>query len=184
MASLPALGEGRSPEQPRNQNIPGSAVSKGRGGSLAPIKEREEVIHSADLSRNSKNQIVGNPKNQAAGYIEESKQEHKRPPLANNQHRSNLEVRQRVPQSVPTGKENIVLPSINNRGARGISENKFQPPALANNGAQIMGGLHNSSSAKQLQPQHYRSGSRGSGADSRNQQMNGVQSREEEYVQR
>ena len=99
MASLPALGENRcSPEQPKNPNIPGSAVSKGRGGSLAPIKERDEVIYSADLSRNSKNQInVVHAKNQAANYREETKQDHRRPHLAQNQHRSNLEVRQRVP---------------------------------------------------------------------------------------
>jgi len=28
--------------------VPGSAISKGRGGSLAPIREREEIIRSAD----------------------------------------------------------------------------------------------------------------------------------------
>ena len=45
-----------------------------------------------------------------------------------------------------------------------------------------MGGLHNSNSAKNI---HYRSGSRGSGAESRNQQMTAVNAREaEEYVQR
>ena len=69
MASLPALRE-HVPESQRNLPIPGSAVSKGRGGSLAPIKERDEQIHSADLSK-SKNRIMaqgGHPKNQGAGY--------------------------------------------------------------------------------------------------------------------
>ena len=67
MASLPALRE--QIEQQRAP-VPGSAVSKGRGGSLAPIRERDEQIHSADLSK-SKSRImqgVGQAKNQAAGY--------------------------------------------------------------------------------------------------------------------
>ena len=80
---------------------------------------------------------------------------------------------------MPTGKENVVLPQINRGGARGISENKFQAPALANNGAAIMGGLHNSNSAKNI---HYRSGSRGSGAERSSAQM--TAERAEEYVAR
>merc|ERR1712157_81521 len=92
-ASLPALRE--QIEQSRNLAVPGSAVSKGRGGSLAPIKERDEQIHSADLSK-SKNrtmQQVGHTKNEAAGYRENHIKDHRqRPPLGMNQHRSNHDV--------------------------------------------------------------------------------------------
>lgn len=184
-ASLPALRE-QVPDQPRFKDIPGSAVSKGRGGSLAPIKERDEHIHSADLSK-SKGRIGahgGHPSNQGAGYGGNHVQDHRqRPPLGMNQHRSNLEVHNphRVPQSVPSGKENLALPPINRGGARGISENKFLPPALAKNGAAIMGGggLHNSNSAQDLH-NNYRSGSRGSGAESRNQRLSGPGSRAEQ----
>lgn len=90
MASLPALRE--QIEQPRQNAVPGSAVSKGRGGSLAPIKEREEQIHSADLSK-SKNRIMqqntGQTKNKAAGYNDNQHSNHikdhrQRPPLGMN----------------------------------------------------------------------------------------------------
>ena len=54
MSSLPAL---REPSNMKPQVIPGSAASRGRaGGSLAPIRERDEQIHSADLSK-SKSRI-------------------------------------------------------------------------------------------------------------------------------
>ena len=61
MASLPALREG--PPDVRNLPVPGSAISKGRGGSLAPIKERDEQIHSADLSRTKNRVEAGHAKN-------------------------------------------------------------------------------------------------------------------------
>ena len=54
MSSLPAL---REPTNMKPTTIPGSAASRGRaGGSLAPIRERDEHIHSADLSK-SKSRI-------------------------------------------------------------------------------------------------------------------------------
>ena len=108
------------------QIVPGSAASRGRqGGSLAPIRERDEHIHSADLSKSKSRIQAGIAKNQAAGYsgTEERKAEqpNKRPPLGHHVNKSSVDVR-RPPQHV-VGKENIALPAI--KGARGISENKF-----------------------------------------------------------
>ena len=97
MSSLPALREPVS----MKPVVPGSAAGRGRpSGSLAPIRERDEHIHSADLSKSKSRIQAGIAKNQAAGYngTEERKieQPRGRPPLGHHVHKSNVDVR-RVP---------------------------------------------------------------------------------------
>ena len=127
--------------------IPGSAVGgKCRGGSLATIKERDEV-RSADPTV-SKSRAMASAavqaqmavKNQPMGYNKEGRIQ-----VGNN--RSNVNIPQHRTPVITSGKENnLQLPPIDGR------TRVKRPEAgsnLRNNGAAIMQ-CHNSNSAHQL----------------------------------
>lgn len=106
--------------------VPGSAISKGRGGSLATIKERDEVVRSADPNVSKSRKMAAAaahlpPKHQASGYNEARVQAGNR--LSN---RNIHDVGAHRSPVIPAGKENILLPPIDNgRGsaARGSHAN-------------------------------------------------------------
>jgi len=106
---------------------PGSAISsKARGGSLAPIKEREEITRSADPNLSKSRAMAAaaaaqqmNVKNQASGYksgAQGAAAAHGRPPRRDNI--SNHNVAQHRSPVIPAGKENLQLPPINPGGPR------------------------------------------------------------------
>lgn len=124
--------------------IPGSAISKNRAGSLAPINERDEVIRSADPTVSKSRAMAAAaahlpPKHKASGYNGGRLEANSR--LVHNRHPDVGIHRSPV---LPSGKENIMLPPIDTgRGGRGIhvSASRQDPISnLRNNGAAIMGG--------------------------------------------
>lgn len=155
-------------QRPSNLPLP-SSDGRTRGGSLATIKEREEIVRSADPNvSQSRKMAAAAQANQIA-----AKQHHAsdynlvkagRPPKHHlPQHRS--------PVLRGGGKENLQLPPIDGarqRLSNNVSQSRQDPlPNLRNNGSAIMG-IHNSSSARNL-PSNYRSNSR-NGNDSDIQQ--------------
>ena len=106
---------GQSAQSQMPGNVPSSAIGKGRGGSLATIKERDEAIRSADPNYSkSRHMAVGaqinHVRNQPSGYNNGAGEQAGRR-LQNI--RSNIEVGQHRSPVIPAGKENtLMLPPI------------------------------------------------------------------------
>jgi len=134
---------------------PGSAISKGRGGSLATIKERDEAIRSADPNVSKSRQMAAAAqmpvRNQPSGYNGGAREQASKR-VANV--RSNNDLGQHRSPVLASGKQNhLLLPPIvdpSKQRVGGVSVSRQDPMNnMRNYGAARMGGA-NSASAHNL----------------------------------
>ena len=151
---------------------------------MAPIRERDEAIRSADPNVSKSRAMAAAAQqmpvqNRPSGYnsgVASGNGAYDKPPprRLNNQVRAsnhNNAVAQHRSPVIPAGKESIMLPPIEtDRGRAGHGSASRQDPLsnLRSNGAAILG-VHDSSSARNLH--QYRSGSR-NGSDGVRDSMN------------
>ena len=158
-------------------------ASKARGGSLAPIKERDEYTRSADPSVSQSRKMaaaqaakqMAPAHNRPSGYKatntgDERQAAQQLPPRQARNGGRNPAVAQHRSPVIPSGKEQLQLPPLDptararvahgsaNRAHGSANRYQDQNANMRNNGAAIMASNHIYASARNLQAQ--RSGSR------------------------
>lgn len=155
--------------QPKIEALPGSAMRKNRGSSLAPISEQQTgefgAIRSADpnMSNSRKLQAAAAaqkmmaPKNQASGYNGGGARQQQQARDANRY--ANPDIAKHRSPVIGAGKSNLQLPPLDpsgrSRPGAGSARRPDPTSNLRNVGSAIMGGVPNS--ARNLHS--YKSGS-------------------------